>query len=870
MLLAYCIARHFIWKNNTASHSSINFMAFPNEEQRTIMEHTNGAVLVIAPAGTGKTRTLAARVCRAVEHKIAEPRRVLCLTFTNRAAAEMRRALRETGVAWAGEVVIKTFHALCAYMLRAEAREIGLPADFVIYDEQDAEELVTSTFSINQRYLDQKDRNKIKRDCLTAIADAKVDAALHLLSLNFPALPIARQVFARMEASDVQRAMSYQQALQDHHALDFGDLVYYTRAMLHCIPEIRQRWAGRFDFIQVDEMQDTHPTVYEIVHALVTPSGNLAMIGDLAQTIYSWRGSKPTEVVTAFKRDFKPATLPLTKNYRATRVLLKASDSFAQSCNRLDGRYATLVPSDECQQGDNIEIATRANEMEEATWIGQRLMTLANGQVLAEQGKQSSAPAFAFSKVAVLGRTNKRAQTIYEVIQARFGDALPCVTVEQYEFFRRDEVKRALAYVRLLVNPHDASAMRRIHIAGVGDRTIETIYQQGEVLGLRLTDFAQVHTLTHDDPFGQMLDAYSSGTIVVFDTETTGLNPASDEIIEIAGHRLVNGRCEAEFHRYIRVADVGDSVHIHGITNAELAEKGEPAQRVLRDFLAFAQGALLVGHNVGFDIKMLSAHARRLGLNPPAFDWHDTCDAARRFIRSENYRLSTLAEGLGLPSTPSHRADDDVRTTVELLDHMIPLMRRHARERTKLVGQYAQLFNPFATQMGRWRTGLHVVRPTELLQRILIESALLTAYRRDEQANRQANLSRLAGILAQRDDPALHPETALHALLEYAATASNVDQVAQGENRVMICTVHQAKGLEFDHVFIAGAVQGEFPNFFASKPEQHREEERLFYVAMTRARKRLFISRHIRNERNYMRDPSPYLAGIDPAYYTEV
>jgi DNA helicase-2/ATP-dependent DNA helicase PcrA len=276
---------------------------------------------------------------------------------------------------------------------------------------------------------------------------------------------------------------------------------------------------------------------------------------------------------------------------------------------------------------------------------------------------------------------NKRAQTIFEVIRARFGDALPCITVEQFEFFRRDEVKRALAYLRLLVNPHDASALRRIHIAGVGDRALETIQQNGDGIGLRLTDLAQPHTLEQGDPFGRVLNAYEHGAIVVFDTETTGLNPAANEIIEIAGQRLVNGCCEAEFHRYIRVAGVGESANIHGITNEELAVKGEPATRVLSDFLAFAQGALLVGHNVGFDIKILTAQARRLSLNPPSFECQDTCDAARRFICSENYRLSTLAECLGLPSPPSHRADDDVRTTVELLDHLIPLMRRRARER---------------------------------------------------------------------------------------------------------------------------------------------------------------------------------------------
>jgi DNA helicase-2/ATP-dependent DNA helicase PcrA len=303
---------------------------------------------------------------------------VLCLTFTNRAAEEMRKALRDTGATWAREVAVRTFHGLCAYLLRAESREIGLPADFVIYDDEDAQEVVREVFDIKRATADQKARNRLTQKLYADLVDAKQDAGAELLSLRFPAAPIAERIFARLGSPErVAQAIRYQRALEQRHALDFGDLVFFSRAMLLDRPDILDRWSRRYDFIQIDEMQDTHPAEYEIAHVLARRSGNLAMIGDLAQTIYGWRGSKPAEVLAAFEHDFAPVRFTLRENYRATRTLLKAADSFARGCNGLNGRYTPLVPAPECEPGQAVEIAPREDEASEALWIGARLSSRA-------------------------------------------------------------------------------------------------------------------------------------------------------------------------------------------------------------------------------------------------------------------------------------------------------------------------------------------------------------------------------------------------------------------------------------------------------------------------------------------------------------
>jgi DNA helicase-2/ATP-dependent DNA helicase PcrA len=192
---------------------------------------------------------------------------------------------------------------------------------------------------------------------------------------------------------------------------------------------------------------------------------------------------------------------------------------------------------------------------------------------------------------------------------------------------------------------------------------------------------------------------------------------------------------------------------------------------------------------------------------------------------------------------------------------LIPLIREGASDRQRLVGAVGEPFAQLAAQLAEWRQAMKSVRPARLLERVLDESGLAKHYSHDPE--RLINLERLVAILEERDNWALHPETALRSVLEFASLAKNMDLVSDSDRKVPAITVHQAKGLEFDTVFIAGAVENEMPSWFSRQEGTVEEERHLFYVALTRARERLFISGHARDERGYSRRESEFLEDLD-------
>ena len=806
-----------------------------NSEQNEIASHIEGAILVLAPVGTGKTRVLAERVLCAINRGIS-PQRILCLTFTNRAAKEMSERLSRYCPEQLKHLTIKTFHGLCASILRVEARQFGLPADFVIYDDADCIELVKEVF--------EKSNDRDARDLLYKLAKCKLQARDRDLSLN----NLVENLYAPLGNNYAQRAAHYQSILQKRHALDFADLVFYVRVMLEHELEIGQRWADKFDFVQVDEVQDTHFSEYGIVKHLAASSGNLAMIGDLDQTIYEWRGSEPDRVIQQFNHDFNPTKYSLACNYRATKTLLNAASGFADS---FEHRQTKITPAPESEVGELIQVHLANSERAEAEWIGKQIQLLADNQT-----------DFVYSRVAVLARNHKRTEVVSRTLE-RMG--IPCVTVEKFQFFIRQEVKDALAYLRLILNPFDAGAMRRMLLRpsrAIGDATIKNVIESGKDCGLSLTDMISSRTFTDGDPFSELLKAYSSGVITVFDVETTGFSVSQDEVVEIAAICLVAGKPQAEFHAYIaNTVSVGDSERIHGHSDRFLAENGRPAKDVFGEFFEFVGDSMLIGHNVGFDIKMVTAQSQKVGITAPKLQWEDTLELANRFIESERYSLEILAEQLNLAHLPSHKAMDDVRTTIDLLALLIPLVDRRADYRQALVYRYGDEFEKLAEQMKRWRDASQSLRPSDLLDKLLVESGLYSYYQAEEK--RLANLRHLVRIFQERDDRALHPDTSLRSILEFTALAKNLDQVSQDDNQVPIITVHQSKGLEFDSVFIAGATEDEFPGYYSVRNNNKLEEERrLFYVAMTRAKQRLFISAYSKNSMNFQKKISIFVRNI--------
>jgi len=802
----------------------------PTDEQQAIIDAIEGPILVMAPVGTGKTRVLAERVANAVSQGIAA-RRILCLTFTNRAAQEMAKRTRMVDPDSAGRLTVKTFHGLCAHILRAEADDLGIPVDFVIYDEEDAKDLLGDLVG---RGTERRDLQEF----MNAIGDIKERAPVERLREH-------ATLIALYEGSpSAKLAESYHAALRARHAVDFADLVYLVRSAFLAHPTIANRWAERFDFVQVDEVQDTQLAEYEIVRHLALRTRNLAMIGDFDQTIYEWRHAEPRALIQQLETDFQPKPYPLSYNHRATRVLIAAADRVASS---FEERRTKCVPAPHCPEGDPILVHSASTEVYEADWIQERIQALA-----------SETRAFPYSRTAVLTRTNKRAALVYQRLEGK----VPCLTVEQFEFFRRQEIKDALAYLRLIQNPNDGGAMRRVLLRparGIGEATLNAIEEEGVPAGLRLSDLAVGETLRRGDPYAQLLDALGVGKVVVFDTETTGLDPSMDEVIELAT-LTADKDAVSEGHAYLRnKVDVGESERIHGLSNAFLDKYGEPPAKALEWFMVQTEGAVLVGHNVGFDLRMVRAHARRLGLDMPNFAWVDTLDLAHRFAKATDFRLEMLAETLNLGHKPMHRATEDVRTTWDLLQALAPRIEVSAADRMRAVEKNGKEFIELARLFDGWREAGTVARPLELLDQVLEASELLAYYQREPK--RAANLGELRRIFQERDDPELDPETSLRMLLEFTSLARNLDTYSEADNRLPILTVHQSKGLEFDNVFIAGAVDGDFPSWFSARDGSVEEERRLFYVAMTRARQRLFVSYH-RQWNDRQKQPSPFLAAI--------
>jgi DNA helicase-2/ATP-dependent DNA helicase PcrA len=726
-------------------------------------------------------------------------------------------------------------------MLRMEARMLGLSRDYIIFDEADSMEVLRRLFNVDER---------AAKELYYLIEQQKISAPSFCDPENPISLMCSRPTAGLHEPTLENKLKSYQKALHKAGALDFADLICYARAMLVSSEKIRERWQNRYRFIQVDEILDTHESEYEIISILAQRSRNIALIGDIDQTIYEWRGSEPATILRRFREEFAPVSeFNFSENFRGTRIILEAADAIAES---LQDRKTSIKPRSSCENGRLIGLHMADSEAQEARWIAVMIKEIAERR------------GFSLNKMAVLGRVNRRLQLISDELEQM---QVPCYTVEKFEFFRRQEVKDALAWLKFLLHPEDNSSFVRMLLRppkGIGQTTIRDIAMRGEGCGLRLTDMASTATEEYGEPFGGLINELEYGNVTVLDVETTGLSRARDEVIEVAAVKIKNGKTVERFHSFIRNSvPVQDSVYVHGWTDEHLRDKGRPPEEVFRELARFIGDAPLIGHNIRFDLGMLRAHAGRIGVAIPESDIYDTWTLSRRlFPDLYDYRLGTVCREAGLSLKPSHKAAADVDATAALLMFMLPGLKKGAAERRRICGSYYDQFKGIRTGLNEIRRDISKLRPGMVLVRAMEISGLRQYYEKVGEERRLEHLNRLVAIFNDRDNPELAPAEALADLVEYAALAKNVDHILDNENRAPLITVHQSKGLEFDVVFIAGAVEGEIPSYQSIQENRLEEEKRLFYVAMTRAKKELYISFYNRSESGWPRNPSSFLQFI--------
>jgi DNA helicase II / ATP-dependent DNA helicase PcrA len=424
-----------------------------NPEQRQAAEHFEGPLLVLAGAGSGKTRVLTSRIAHLIENFGVAPESILSLTFTNRAAAEMRERVRSLLGREPAGMWIGTFHAIGARILRREATRLGWTPSFLIYDADDTERLV-------RRILKDDLKLDPKRWSPKAVRGAISSAKNELLGVEAYAQQ-AIDPFSRVVAQVYE---PYQRALRDANAFDFDDLLVKPVEVFQRFPDVLQRYRSRFHFVLVDEYQDTNRAQYVFLKLLAArrgegagEGGNLFVVGDDDQSIYGWRGADIRNILD-FEKDFPDSALvKLEENYRSTQRILEVANRVIADNVRRKGKV--LRTSNVA--GDPITLVEAADEGDEAEWIVGEIASLL-----------AASPDLTPRHFVVLYRTNAQSRALEEAFRR---EGLPYRIVGGQRFYERREVKDVLGYLRLIANPLDDDAFLRIANMprrGIGDTSI--------------------------------------------------------------------------------------------------------------------------------------------------------------------------------------------------------------------------------------------------------------------------------------------------------------------------------------------------------------------------------------------------------------
>lgn len=822
-----------------------------NPKQQQLVRELDENILLLAPAGTGKTNTIAYRVANIIQERKANPREIIGLTFTNRACKELKERIVSIVGPEGNQVIIRTFHSFCFDVIKQESKRYDdLASDFIIFDEEDSLEVVrelierkdTARALLNViQYIREEKLSHPTKDYRQVISQLHTDQPEKLKQLCSVNYQFDKKLYDQVLKAGHLLIQRYQEVLAERHALDFVGLIQRTHELFQ-IPEVVQRWREAFSFIHVDEVQDTSDSEYTIVSKLF-PGNIVMMCGDYFQTIYEWRGSKPHEVFRRFKNEYTPKTIIFDQNYRSTKTLLGAaqhylSDAFGQT--NVTEFHQEQLPMDSVETGEKIVLRECADEQEEADWIFDKIRQL---------------PIEARSRTAILTRINKTAVALSERFE-NANQALPeeekigFLLVEEYKFFRRQEIKDVLAFIKLLMNKHDHTSLIRISerfVKGVGKKKMEHLTgKEAQLAGIRMADLVDPITHQYGDPYALLIKALKEASVIIFDVESTGVDTTRDEIIQIAAIKVnQNGKVVDSIEVFIKPSHpVGTSEQVHGFSDAFLQAEGMEPSDAFDVFQAFIEDGVLVGHNVGFDIGILKSQMMRTGGNRPSFlAYYDTLDMARRFYpKLKNHKLETLSEVFQATVPSDHNAMNDVLCTKDVLMSMVTeKILPGTLDRSQFYDSYLEFFVSLTDALESFRGSASEKRPVEIIKDIMNRSKIFHYY--EKESKRVRNLEELLTIADELDDPSLSSEDALTEFLKISALSnSEMDRLIKKTARIPVITVHQAKGLEYDYVFMAGMQDGLFPLYFAIKSGNLNEEKRLFYVAMTRARKKLFIS----------------------------
>ena len=881
-----------------------------DQYQIPVVEASQGYHLVLASPGCGKTHILAERVRYARERGV-KYEDMLCLTFTNRAAREMTNRIQKVVGGDFSELMVGNVHRFCSKFLFEQGR---IPADSAIIDDEEAvsiiadyrnedEEGVTRDFNRYKGYqtiiffqhfiyqlehhhpwkyylhpesFTDGDREAIKHICGSQKIDYNEQAVVNIYrhaqeymdEANVPGLDAKLADRIRVLLWKMYYAGCYARYKEENHLFDFEDLLLYTYDIYRSDPSCK-----RYPWIQVDEVQDLNGMQLAIIDLLTAKDNPMVMyLGDEQQAIFSFMGAK-VETLTLLKMRCKGNIHHLQRNHRSPKYLLDVFNDYAEKQLKIDRELLPLSDNDtKATLGDLRIIHSSTIEAEQKDITAEALR-------LYEQNSEE--------RTAVIVSSNSDADRISEAMSEA---ALTHFKVSGRDLFDTPDVKLLLAHLSVLSNEHNSIAWTRI-MKGVHAFPSHALARRFnwklKQLALTPSDFLLYPESCYTAEF---LRAYNEDEIVVFDTETTGLNVFTDDIIEVAAIRIKGGEVVGEpLDLYIEtdkpiLPKLGDKENpMYAIYHEKLAT-GEllPPADALQRFLAYVGTSPILGHNANYDYNILDNNLQRY-CNDTMQAHPIRCFDSLKLIRLlapslHSYKLESLLETFHLTGVNSHQAIDDVRATVSL----VRLCAEKARE--KQASQEAFIHHPkvkpFANVLRSnygesYRTAVNRLYKPSADPELALVSELSTAYKAFRLDGLVNDIPRLDYILRYLRIDMLTDKGVANALApQLSQYMMDINTLKEADfcnsksilERIYVTTVHKAKGLEFDNVIIFDAADGRYPNAYNKTKQQDEEDARKFYVAMSRAKRRLFIAYALqmvdRHGRVFNRELTPLMESI--------
>lgn len=435
-----------------------------NDNQRQAVEYMDGPLLVLAGAGSGKTRVLTYKITYIIDQAIAKPWQILAITFTNKAAKEMKQRVSDLVGDDATKIWLGTFHSVCVMILKREIDILGYTRDFNIFDELDKDKIIKDILKKLNLDKDRYPSNLIGYE----ISNAKNSMKDYNAYLNE-----VKGDFRKEKIAEVYKI--YQETLKQNNAIDFDDIIMLTVRLFIDYPGILEKYQEKFKYILVDEYQDTNKIQFLLISMLAKNDGNICVVGDESQSIYGWRGADISNILN-FEKQFSGAKIvKLEENYRSTKTILKAANEVIKNNkSKIDKNLWT-----QNDDGYKIEYYTANNEYAEVEYVVDKIDELCRNEKLS------------YSNFAVLFRTNAQARVIEDVFVR---SSTPYRRIGGINFYSRKEIKDLISYLRLIQNQNDNVALKRIinePKRGIGDTTVDNLESQAIQAGMSIFDYIQ-------------------------------------------------------------------------------------------------------------------------------------------------------------------------------------------------------------------------------------------------------------------------------------------------------------------------------------------------------------------------------------------